>query len=118
MVVLVSLAQVESRVPVSSWAHLTVVRLARLHVHLGGLEVGLGEGWVEVAVGRGLGCRVEVLGVRVDAHGEAGGWHVGPVLLSVHRVLHGVHAAHNLRQHSRLVKIILSTLRLPFTDQF
>lgn len=50
----VELAQVQGRVGVRPRAPLAAaVGLVGLHVHLGGLEVGLGEGGVEVAVGFG-----------------------------------------------------------------
>lgn len=88
---LVELTQVQGR-------GIAVTPGAKVAVHLV-LEVRLGEGRVQVAVG-GLGRGVQVLGVGVHAHGEAGGRleTVGAAVLvsSLHGVLHGVHAAHDL----------------------
>ena len=69
-----------------------------IHVKFGLFEIGLCR--VKVAsVQIRLGTWVQVFWVRVHAHSECTGWHVGcSVLVRLHWVLHCVHRAHDLKQ--------------------
>lgn len=93
-----------------------------IHVHFRVLEVGLGQRGRRVQVAAievALRGRVEVLGIRVHGHGERGRRDVRrAVLVRVHRVLHRVHRADDLRAKrfieisSRPSKLLLPPLLL------